>query len=63
MGQVPATGPFNLNQFEFVGQVAGINFWLKRLDFLTKMGSLHEGTTTGNKSAYICIDLLDASPL
>ena len=34
----------NLNQFEFMGQVAGIKFWSLRLQFLTEMGSLHEGT-------------------
>ena len=46
MGQVPATSPFNSNQFEFVGRVAGTKMWFLRLEFLTKMGRSHEGTWT-----------------
>ena len=33
-GQVPATSPFNSNQFEFVGRVAGTNVWSLRLEFI-----------------------------
>ena len=44
VGQVPGTRPTNFNQFESFALVAGTKFWSQRLQFLTKMGSSHEGT-------------------
>ena len=32
-GQVAGTCPTNLNQFDFLGLVAGTKFWFPRLDF------------------------------
>ena len=63
---VPATSPTNSNQFEFVGLVAGTEFWSLRLDFVAKMDSSHDATspcdllqgfTVAGTSPIVCVDL------
>ena len=45
----------NLNQFEFVGLVAGTKFWSLQLDFAAKMASSHDATSPrGGCDLFLC---------
>ena len=43
-GPVPATGPTNSNQFEFLGPISGTKIQSLRPDFWRKLACSHDGT-------------------